>query len=37
VPAEILAKPGQLSAAEFALIKEHPDQGFEILRHIEFP
>lgn len=37
VPAEILTKPGQLSEAEFALIREHPDQGFEILRHIEFP
>jgi putative nucleotidyltransferase with HDIG domain len=37
VPAEILTKPGQLSDAEFALIKEHPDQGFEILSHIEFP
>jgi putative nucleotidyltransferase with HDIG domain len=37
VPAEILTKPGQLSAPEFALIHEHPEQGYEILRHIDFP
>ena len=37
VPAEILTKPGQLSDAEFALIREHPEQGFEILSHIDFP
>jgi putative nucleotidyltransferase with HDIG domain len=37
VPAEILTKPGQLSDAEFALIHEHPVQGFEILSHIDFP
>lgn len=37
VPAEILTKPGRLSAAEFALIREHPEAGFEILKAIEFP
>ena len=37
VPAEILTKPGKLSVAEFALIREHPEQGFEILSHIDFP
>lgn len=36
VPAEILSKPGKLSEAEFALIKQHPAAGYEILRHIEF-
>ena len=36
VPAEILTKPGVLSPAEFALIKEHPAQGHEILGHIDF-
>jgi putative nucleotidyltransferase with HDIG domain len=36
IPAEILTKPGVLSAAEFALIKEHPEQGHEILVHIDF-
>jgi putative nucleotidyltransferase with HDIG domain len=36
VPSEILTKPGVLSTAEFALIKEHPAQGHEILGHIDF-
>ena len=37
VPAEILTKPGRLSGAEFALIKEHSQTGFEILKDIDFP
>lgn len=37
IPAEILTKPGALSTAEFNLIKEHPLQGYEILRGIAFP
>ena len=37
VPAEILTKPGTLSTAEMSLIREHPAQGYEILRHIDFP
>jgi response regulator RpfG family c-di-GMP phosphodiesterase len=37
VPAEILSKPGKLSALEFALIKEHSQNGFEILKTIAFP
>lgn len=37
VPAEILTKPGQLSEAEFALIREHPQQGYDILKDISFP
>ena len=36
-PAEILSKPGRLSASEFSLIKDHPQNGFEILKDIEFP
>ncbi|HEY5388639.1 MAG TPA: HD-GYP domain-containing protein [Thermoleophilia bacterium] len=36
VPAEILAKPGRLSAVEFNLIKQHPESGFEILAAIDF-
>jgi PAS domain S-box-containing protein/putative nucleotidyltransferase with HDIG domain len=36
VPSEILTKPGKLSETEFALIKEHPQTGFEILGHIDF-
>ena len=37
VPAEILTKSGQLSGNEFALIKEHPETGYMILKDIEFP
>jgi response regulator RpfG family c-di-GMP phosphodiesterase len=37
VPAEILSKPGQLNAAEFNLIKEHPETGYEVLKSIDFP
>lgn len=37
VPAEILTKPGLLSAAEHSLIREHPERGWEILSHIDFP
>lgn len=37
VPAEILAKPGQLTDLEFGLIKTHPQAGYEILEPIEFP
>lgn len=37
VPAEILAKPGHLSPAEFELIKLHPQAGYDILKSVEFP
>jgi PAS domain S-box-containing protein len=37
VPSEILSKPGKISPAEFALIKEHPQQGHEILKEVNFP
>jgi response regulator RpfG family c-di-GMP phosphodiesterase len=37
VPSEILSKPGRLSDPEFALIKQHPDMGYGILKEIEFP
>ena len=37
IPAEILSKPGRLSAIEFELIKSHPQAGYEILGGIEFP
>jgi len=36
VPAEILTKPGRLSAVEFDLIKAHPESGYEILKGIDF-
>jgi len=37
VPAEILSKPGKISAVEFSLIKEHAQQGYEILKDVRFP
>lgn len=37
VPAEILTKPGKLTENEFAIIKEHSQNGFEILKTIAFP
>ncbi len=37
VPAEILSKPTRLSAAEFAIVKTHAQQGYEILQNIDFP
>lgn len=37
VPAEILSKPGRLSPLEFGIIKEHPQNGYEILKTIDFP
>jgi len=36
VPAELLTKPGKLSDAEFALIKGHPQSGYDILKSIDF-
>lgn len=37
VPIEILSKPGELSELEFALIKTHPQVGYEVLSRIDFP
>lgn len=37
VPAEILTKPRRLSDAEFAIIREHPRVGFEVLKDVKFP
>jgi PAS domain S-box-containing protein len=36
IPAEILTKPTRLSAGEWALIHEHPDSGYSILKDIPF-
>lgn len=36
VPAEILTKPGKISAMEFELIKEHSHAGYDILKDIDF-
>jgi HD-GYP domain-containing protein (c-di-GMP phosphodiesterase class II) len=37
VPAEILAKPGRLTALEYELVKGHAQQGYEVLRGIDSP
>lgn len=37
VPAEILNTPRRLSEIEFELIKTHPQQGYEILKDVDFP
>lgn len=37
VPAEILSKPGRLRENEFALLKAHPETGYDIIADIEFP
>ena len=37
VPAEILSKPGKLTRLEFNLIKEHAQNGYDILKTIDFP
>ena len=37
IPAEILSKPGKLSATEFGFIKSHAQAGYEIVKEIQFP
>ena len=37
IPAEILSRPGKLSAMEYELIKGHAQAGFEVLESIDFP
>jgi putative nucleotidyltransferase with HDIG domain len=37
VPVEILAKPGRLDDVEMALIRLHPEAGYQILKNIQFP
>jgi putative nucleotidyltransferase with HDIG domain len=37
IPAEILNKPGRLSAEEWALMRSHPEAGVELLKGIDFP
>ena len=37
IPAEILSKPGRLSAIEFELIKGHPRASYDVLKDVEFP
>lgn len=36
IPVEILSNPGQITDAEFSLIKTHPEVAYGILREIDF-
>ena len=35
LPDDVLLKPGRLTDAEFELIKEHPQRGYDILKHLK--
>ena len=37
IPAEILSKSGRLSPIEYDFVKTHAEQGYNILKDIEFP
>ena len=37
IPAEILSKPGKLTAIEFQLIKGHPQSSYDVLKEVTFP
>ena len=37
IPAEILSKPGRLSAVEYSLVKGHPQASYDVLKNVEFP
>jgi PAS domain S-box-containing protein/putative nucleotidyltransferase with HDIG domain len=37
IPAEILNRPGKLSAPEYEIIKTHAQAGYEIIKDINFP
>jgi HD-GYP domain-containing protein (c-di-GMP phosphodiesterase class II) len=34
IPDRVLSKPGRLTAEEFALVRQHPVRGSEIVRHV---
>ena len=36
VPSDILSSPSQLSGPEFAILKQHPEIGYEILKDVDF-
>lgn len=36
IPAEILTKPSRLSEIEYALVRQHPQTGYDIMRNIPF-
>ncbi len=37
IPAEILSRPGKLSEIEYMLVKTHPQDGYDILKNVNFP
>jgi PAS domain S-box-containing protein len=37
IPAEILSKPGKLSAIEYSLIKGHAQASYDALKNVDFP
>lgn len=37
IPADILSKPGRLTDLEYAIIKQHAQVGYEILKEVDFP
>ena len=37
LPAEILCKPGKLSAIEHEMIRQHPQAGYDVLQKVPFP
>lgn len=37
LPAEILNRPGKLSPLEFGMIKTHAEQGYQVLKNVDFP
>ncbi|MDH4129362.1 MAG: PAS domain S-box protein [Spirochaetota bacterium] len=37
IPIEVLSKPGRLSNIEFNLVKTHVENGYNVLKHINFP
>ncbi|OPY71525.1 MAG: Cyclic di-GMP phosphodiesterase response regulator RpfG [Syntrophorhabdus sp. PtaU1.Bin058] len=37
VPAEILVRPGKLTALEMSIIKVHPQAGYDILKDVDLP
>jgi len=37
IPAEILSKPGKLSATEYRLVQGHAESSYEVLKEVNFP
>ena len=37
VPSEILSRPGKLLEVEFSLVKTHAEEGYNILKKVDFP